>query len=503
MDRRDFLRGTAAVGALAVGAKALPARAASDPFVTLDATAQAELVAKGDVTSLELVDAAINRIERLNPQVNAFVHTMFDKAREQAASGNLPDGPFRGVPYGIKDLSELEGEPLTFGSNLFAGNVADKDNGSVTRAKEAGFVIVGKTNTPEFGLLGTTESHLLGKARNPWDLDYHTGGSSGGAAAAVASGMLPVAHASDGGGSIRIPASVCGLVGLKPSRGAMYTNTDGLPGDIGVRLCVSRSVRDTARVMDVSEVKGDQAVVTPTGFVEGPSSRRLRIAFATTNYRGDEAHPDVKAALDQTAQLCADLGHEIVEARPVVDGGEFLDHFMGIWSSSPAALVENAWLIGLTQFRWTNAEEGLEPWTRALAEWHQQREAANPGVIERALAYFQEVEAAYDTYFQEVDVELTPVLRRPPIKLGEQAPDVEFDALFERVVDYVSYTPQHNVAGTPGISLPLFTSSEGMPIGSQFATRKGGERTLLELAYELEQAKPWADRWAPVSAINL
>lgn len=507
MDRREFLQNSVAVGALATGSAMLgagKAQAQSDPFVRLDGMAQANLVRKGDVTPLELVDAAISRIETLNPKINAVVHTRFDKARALAASGDIPDGPFTGVPYLIKDLSDLEGEPLTFGSRLFAGNVADHDNGGVQRAKEAGLIILGKTNTPEFGLLGTTESDLLGAAHNPWDLDHHTGGSSGGAAAAVASGMVPFAHASDGGGSIRIPASVCGLVGLKPSRGKVFTvEGEGMPGDIGVRLAVSRTVRDSAQILNVSERKGADAIFEPTGFVATAADRRLKIAFSTVNYAGNDADAEVKAALESTAKLCEGLGHEIVETKPFLNAEEFLENFMGIWASAPSELVANAWLIGLTQFRWTNAEEGLEPWTRGLAEWYDKKEAANPGVIERSLAYFRKVEADYDAYFQTVDVELSPVLRTPPILIGDQGPHVEFDTLFDRVLDYVSYTPQHNVAGTPAISLPLSMSRANLPIGSQFATRKGGEATLLELAYELEAAAPWGDRWAPNSAVNL
>ncbi|MCR9242929.1 MAG: amidase [Rhodobiaceae bacterium] len=504
MDRRDFLRGSAAVGALATVTKPTVAWADSDPFVRLDGMAQADLVRRGEVSSLELVDAAIARIEKLNPKINAVISTRFDKARSLANSPDIPDGPFTGVPYLIKDLADLEGEPLTMGSRLFAGQIADHDHSSVQRAKQAGLVILGKTNAPEFGLLGTTESELLGDCRNPWNLDYHTGGSSGGAGAAVAAGMVPFAHASDGGGSIRIPASICGLVGLKPSRARLFTaNQEPLPGDIGVRLAVSRSVRDTAQILNVSERKGADAVFEPTGFVQGPNSRRLKIGFSTTNYAGNEASPDVKAALDATAKLCADLGHEIVETKPFLDAEEFLDHFMGIWASSPAFLVDNAWLIGLTQFRWTSAEEGLEPWTRGLADLFEKKEAANPGVVERAQVYFDRIVREYDAYFETLDVELTPVLRTPPVLLGEQAPDVAFDQLYERTIDYVSYTPQHNVAGTPAMSLPLFTSADGLPIGSQFATKRGGERTLLELAYELEAALPWADRWAPTSAVNL
>jgi amidase len=504
MDRRDFLRGSAAVGALAVGANPTLALADTDPFVRLDGMAQADLVRRGDVSSLELVDAAISRIEKLNPKINAVVHTRFDKARALASSGDIPDGPFTGVPYLIKDLSELEGEPLTFGSKLFAGNVADRDNGGVARAKQAGLIILGKTNTPEFGLLATTESDLLGAAHNPWDLARHTGGSSGGAGAAVASGMVPFAHASDGGGSIRIPASICGLVGLKPSRSRMFTEGDDqMPGDIGVRLAVSRSVRDTAQILNVSERKGTGAVYEPTGFITGPSTKRLKIGFSTLNYAGNDASPEVKAALNATAKLCAELGHEVVETKPFLNADEFLENFMGIWASSPAFLVDNAWLIGLSQFRWTNAEEGLEPWTRSLAEWFEKKEAANPGVVDRSLAYFDRIVREYDAYFETMDVELTPVLRTPPVLLGTQSPEIAFDQLFDRVLDYVSYTPQSNVAGTPAMSLPLFTSPEGLPIGSHFTAKRGGESTLLALAYELEAALPWADRWAPNSAVYL
>ncbi|MBG51978.1 MAG: amidase [Rhodobiaceae bacterium] len=505
MDRRNFLKGTAAAGALTVGLKALPARAAMDPFVKMDAMAQAALVAKGEVSSLELVDAAIARIEALNPKVNAVVSTRFDKARELASSGEIPGGPFTGVPYLIKDLSELEGEPHTLGSRLFENQIASVDNGSVQRAKAAGLVILGKTNTPEFGLLGTTESELLGPAKNPWDLTKHTGGSSGGAAAAVASGMVPFAHASDGGGSIRIPASVCGLVGLKPSRGRSFVAKDErkMPGDIGVRLAVSRSVRDTAQALNMAECKEGEGDLTPVGFVEGPSTRRLKIAMTTENYRGVDADADVKAAIEASAKLCADMGHEIVEAKPIVNPQEFLDNFLGIWASSPAYLVDNAWIIGLTQFRFISADYALEPWTHGLAKFFNDKEAANPGVVERAIAYFDKVSRDYDAYFQAIDVELTPVLRTAPIDLGVQSPDVEFETLFDRVTDYVSYTPQHNVAGLPAVSLPLFTGKGGLPVGSQFAARRGDERTLLELAYELEQARPWGNRWAPNSAANL
>lgn len=516
MDRRQVLKDSLAglaylaltgnsSSALAATSKIMRGNSSApmDPFVGLDATAQAALVRKGEVSALELVDAAINRIKRLNPQINAVIHTMFDLAREQAKSNDIPDGHFKGVPYLIKDLSDLAGQPLEHGSRLYQGNIASHDLGAVERAKKAGLIILGKTNTPEFGLMASTEPLLHGASKNPWDIKRHTGGSSGGAAAAVASGMVPFAHASDGGGSIRIPASVCGLVGLKPSSGRLY-KADGedskLSADIVCRLGLSRSVRDTARLLDISERKDRACEFRPVGMVTGSSSRRLKIAFSTSNQFGKKAEPEVQNAIEQTAKLCSDLGHEIIEDRPVADPEEFLENFMGVWAQGPYRLVRYAPLIGLTQLKWISAEEGLEPWTRGLADWYEKQESKNPGVIKRATRYFASMQRDYDDFFSTYDVELTPVLRTPPVKLGEHNPNVQFDILFERIVDYVSYTPQHNAAGTPAISLPLFQSTQGLPIGSQFAANRGNERTLLELAYELESVLPWANRWAKHSA---
>ncbi len=494
--RRRFLQGTAA--SLVTCALPFPARAARDEFAALDATAQAALVRSGQVTPLELVDAAIARIEALNPTINALVTPLFERAREQAR-GPLPDGPFRGVPYAIKDLSDYEGARTTFGSRLFANHVAEESNGIVQRALAAGLVIVGKTNTPEFGLTSTTESVLLGPARNPWSLDHHTGGSSGGAAAAVASGMLPFAQASDGGGSIRIPASVCGVFGLKPSRGRIYRIGENLPGEIAVRFAVSRSVRDSATLFAASERIDAEAPFPPVGVVTGPGERRLKIAFSKTHLNGRAPHPEVAAALDQTAALCAELGHTVVEAAPPLDSEEFIENFSALWASVPAMLASRAWLIGLTQLRLVRARDVLEPWTLGLADRFRK---AGDGALDRAIAYTQRFTRDYDRFFEDHDVLLTPVLPDPPVELGVLDPELPFDVAFDRVTDYVGYTPQHNVAGTPAMSVPLSFSAAGLPIGSQFATRRGGERTLLELAYELEQARPWAGRWAPHSAVT-
>lgn len=487
LNRRTFL-GTAAASAIVAGAASLraPFAYAKENFGNLDAMAQAELVRKREVTALELVDAAIARIEAVNPRVNAVVTAFFDKARA-AAKGKLPGGPLSGVPYLIKDLDDVAGTRCTSGSRLFANTISQKTSPVPESAIRAGMVILGKSNTPEFGLLGTTESLLLGPCHNPWNLDHSSGGSSGGAAAAVASGMLPVAHASDGGGSIRIPASACGLFGMKPSRGRMNLNLK-MAADIGVENCVSRTVRDSAMVFSLSE---DPAPLKPVGFIRGPSKKRLKIAFGTLNYYGNEPHEDVKAAVDATAKLCADLGHEIVEARNPVSGQAFIDAFLTVWASGPASFVQ------LAKSRGLKPEDVLEPWTLGLAEFYARKPK---GALQASLAFFADAERKVDAFMAQYDAWLTPVTQTPAPMLGEQAPTVPFDTLYERTVKYVSYTPIHNVAGTPAMSVPLGMSPDGLPIGSQFAAAKGGEGLLYALAYELEEAQPWAGRRAPVFA---
>ncbi|WP_339831913.1 amidase [uncultured Parvibaculum sp.] len=491
LSRRHFLKSTAAtaVVASAYGAGFRPALAAPD-LARLDALGQAELVARGEATAQELVDAAIARIEEVNPQVNAVVTELFERGRE-AARGELPEGPFTGVPNLVKDLDNLAGARTTSGSRLFADNIAAATDPLITANEAAGFIMVGKSNTPEFGLLGTTEPLLLKPSRNPWNLEHSTGGSSGGAAAAVASGMVPLAHATDGGGSIRIPASCCGVFGLKPSRGRIFLGGDTLPGDIGVQHCVSRSVRDSATLFSVTEMAGEDAVFAPVGRVTGPGKKRLKIAFDTMSYYGTEPDADVKAALEETAKLCADLGHEIVPARNPVEGEPFIEAFLTVWASGPSHLVALAKENGL------DPEEVLEPWTNGLAVYYD----AKPGdAMEKALAAFAAATAQVNAFMSGYDVWLTPMLASAPPKLGEQDPRVPFDTLYERTIRYVAYTPLHNVAGTPAMSVPLSWNDKGLPIGSQFAAPLGGEKVLFELAFELEQARPWADKVAPVFA---
>lgn len=486
--RRAMLTRTAAVGAAALASPfltPLAALAARDPFWRLDATAQAELVRRGEVSALELVDAAIARVEALNPVLNAVVTPTFERARE-AARGRLPDGPFRGVPYLIKDLNDQAGVRTTSGSRLFADYVAEATTPYVQRALDAGVISLGKSNTPEFGLLGTTESLELGPCRNPWNPDYTPGGSSGGAGAAVASGMVPFAHATDGGGSIRIPASCGGLFGLKPSRGRLGPAETDPGADISVHHCLSRSVRDSAAMLAAAEYRGRDAVLPPVGYVSGPGERRLRLALASRAHTGAAPHPEVEAATQRAAKLCADLGHRVEEAAPVVDGEAFVEAFMTVWSSGAAAVVDDV------RGRNLEPEAVLEPWTLGLAEYYRQRPQSALG---EALEHFRQIGGVYQAFFSRYDAVLTPTLAAPPVPIGEQAPTVPYQTLYERVLRWVAYTPVHNAAGTAAMSVPLAWSSDGLPIGIQFAAAQSGERTLLELAYQLESAAPWADRW--------
>lgn len=486
LNRRAFM-GTAAATAVAVASPATAKDAYSGP----DAVGQAGLVRDKQTTSLELVDAAIARIQAVNPKLNAVVAEYFDKARTQAKTAKS-HGPLSGMPYLIKDLNDIKGEIATSGSRLMAKHVGTENSLMAQKAIDAGMIVVGKTNTPEFGLLATTEGLLLGACHNPWNPAYSTGGSSGGAASAVASGMLPVAHASDGGGSIRIPASCCGVFGMKPSRGRMnFGAKEKMPGDIAVENCVSRSVRDSAMVFALSEDVSPKAALAPTGFVAGASKKRLKIAFGTLSYFGTEPHPDVKASVEATAKLCESLGHTIVPTKNPVQGEAFIDAFLTVWASGPAQLV------GLARSLKLKPEDVLEPWTLGLADFFAKKPKDS---LMKALGYFRSVEAATKTFMAQYDAWLTPVLAAPPPKLGEQAPTVPFDTLYDRVVHYVSYTPLHNVAGTPAMSVPLGMSSDGLPIGSQFAAGMGREDVLYALAYELESAQPWAGKHPPVWA---
>jgi amidase len=465
----------------------------TDPL-DADATGQAAMIAEGRISPAELLDATIRRAEAVNPGINALVTETFADARERARKGALPQGPMRGVPYAIKDLSATAGVRTTMGSRAMLGNVPTDDDVTVRVLRGAGVNLIGKTNTPEFGLISSTESLALGPCHNPWDREYSPGGSSGGAAAAVAAGILAAADASDGGGSIRVPAACCGLVGLKPSRGRItgsQDETDVLK--IAVKLAVTRSVRDTAALLAIYQGPQGLAGLAPLGVVMPNPGRRLRVAVSTRSAKGTDPVPDVVDAVQKAAQLCETLGHTVTEAAPQYDGLAFEDRFIDLWSSGAVDVRQLLLSRGVPE---ASLHEFLEPWTLWLAD---RARIAPAGTHQRVREQFLHVQSMVNQFMQNFDVWLTPVVSAPAPKLGEQGPQVAPPVLYKRVLDWAAYTPLANAIGTPAISLPLGMSGSGLPIGCMFMGRWGDEQTLLELAYQLEEAAPWFDRRPAVS----
>jgi amidase len=467
----------------------------------MDATAQAELVRSGEASPAELVDAAIERIEDLNPELNAVIHPLFEKAREAAAS-ELPDGPFRGVPFVLKDLGpHSEGDPFHEGTKFAkeAGHTEAYDTELVKRFRRAGLVLVGKTNTPELGILPTTEPEAYGPARNPWATDRSTGGSSGGSAAAVASGMVTVGHANDGGGSIRIPAACCGLVGLKPTRARTSFGPDfgDIMGGLVNDHVVVRSVRDSAALLDAiaGPAPGDPYVAPaparPFADEVGADPGRLRVGMMTTAPGGQwEPHADVVAATEAAGKLLESLGHGVEPgAYPAsLDDPEYIPHFLVRWSSG------TAWAL-----RWWEARLGreigpddVEACTWALAEMGRQHSGADLFV---ALEKSQQAGRRAAEWHEEYDLLLTPTMGEPPTSIGEYAPDPENPLMpIVRATPIASFTAPANVTGQPAISLPLHWADDGVPIGVQLIAAFGREDLLLRVAAQLEEAQPWADR---------
>lgn len=471
-----------------------------EELMWMDATAQAELVRAKEVKPVELVDAAIERIERLNPRLNAVVTPMYEQARE-AAQGVLPDGPFRGVPFLLKDLmASYAGVRMTWGSAFLRDYVPDHDSELVARLKRAGLVIVGKTNAPEFGILPTTEPVLFGATRNPWDPGRTTGGSSGGSAAAVAAGMVAVAHANDGGGSIRIPASCCGLFGLKPTRARNPLGPDigDVMGGLVAEHVVSRSVRDSAALLDatagpdVGDPYWAPPAVRPYAQEVGIDPGRLRIAFSTRAPSGAKIHPDCVEAVHDAARLCVDLGHEVSENAPDIDGSLLVKAFTAVWVSGCASGIDGfAFASGRTP-----RQDLFEPLTWALYEKGHHTTGSEYLMSQTIL---QQISRHIARFFEEYDIWLTPTLAEPPLPLGSfaEAPDNPMKG-FYRAVDFVPFTPIANTTGQPAMSVPLYWNKEGLPVGTHFFGRFGDEGALFRLAAQLEAARPWADRRPPV-----
>jgi amidase len=470
----------------------------------LDAMEQAELVRTKQVKPIELVDAAIARIDRLNPELNAVVTTMFQEARAYARDDrNLPNGPFRGVPYLLKDiLSAYAGVPLTSGCTFLRDYVPDHDSELVARLKRSGLIILGKTNTPELGLVATTEPRLFGPTRNPWNPRQTAGGSSGGSCAAVASGMVPMAHANDGGGSIRIPASCCGVFGLKPTRArtALAPDLGIMTGGLVVEHAVTRSVRDSAALLDATAgpAAGDPywpAQPTRPFLKEaGTDPERLRIAFTTSAATGTPVHPDCVQATEEAAKLCASLGHDVFEDHPKVEGEELFRSFMTVWAAGCAASIDG-WARATHR---SPSEDQFEPVTWSLYQIGSRISASSYMLSQ---VFLQSVSREIARFMANYDVVLTPTLAQPPPPLGSfSSPPLDPLEVQQRLAAFTPFAPLANVTGQPAMSIPLHWNAEELPIGTHFVARFGEEATLFRLAGQLEAARPWASRWPPISA---
>jgi len=458
-----------------------------------DGLGLAALVRRGEVSPAELVEEAIARIERHNPVLNAVVYKAYDEAR-RAARGSLPDGAFRGVPFLIKDLGmQVAGMPMTDGSVYTRDEVSTEDSPLVERHRAAGLVILGKTNTPERGITGTTESRLLGPCRNPWNPDHISGGSSGGAASAVAAGIVPLAHASDGLGSIRIPAACCGLFGLKVTRernpgGADIGNS---ANGFGVSHVVTRSVRDSAAMLDAT---GHPQAAMPFASPGRPDSYleelrvppgRLRVAFSAETPSGRPIDPEIRRALEDTASLLILLGHDVREQGLGIDYRKLYRASNVIGAANAAAAQAELY----EKLGREPREDELEPLT-----WSGLRlgRKLSGDVVFRALRDMRRLTHEVLRFFDTFDVYLTPVMGTPPPKIGHIDPvRLEPREVGKRQSVAFPFTPPFNFTGQPAMSVPLAWSETGLPIGMQFAARYGDEATLIRVAAQLEGARPW------------
>ena len=489
---------------------------------TLDALSIAGLVKKGEVTPLELAEDAIRRIEKPNPQLNAVIHSMFDEARKVAES-DLPDGPFKGVPFLLKDLiTTYAGAPYSKGCKGLKHYIAPLDNELMRRFRAAGLVTLGKTNTPEFGLAGTTEPEAFGPSRNPWNPDHTTGGSSGGTAAAVASGMVPFASGGDGGGSIRVPASCCGLFGLKPSRGRVPMAPQGemWQGAV-VEHVLTRSVRDSAAMLDV--IQGDApgmpyfAKMQERPYLEEVQTHpgKLKIAFSSASPIDTPVHPECVEAVQKTARLLEDLGHHVEEARPGYDGFEMARAFIVMYLTEATNEVDD--LQNLLGRKATRADVEPLTWTsNLLGKAHSALE------LNKALQVWNKIARIMGNFHEHYDLLLTPTMAVPPPRLGEMRPSKSeqmlmgivntfslgrllkvsgiVEQLAEKNLAPVPFTQVANMTGQPAMSVPMHWTADGLPCGVQFTAAIGEEGLLFRMAGQLEQAAPWFGKVPPLFA---
>ena len=464
----------------------------------IDAIGQAELVSSGKVTPLELLDAAIERAEQLNPAINALTFTWFEQARDMARNLHANASmPLRGVPFILKDLhAAMNGFPLSNGNKAMKAAAANSNYTAeiVQRFINAGLIIFGRGNSPEFGSLPTTEPEAWGPTRNPWDLARTPGGSSGGSASAVAAGIVPIAHASDGGGSIRIPAACCGLVGLKVSQGRISMGPYRDESNLGVEHCVSRTVRDSARLLDATHGPGiGDVIIAPTPrrpFIEevGADPGHLRIGMLDFNPRGGDVHADCVEGVHKTARLLESLGHHVEPGFPdIFSDNEIGRAFSMLWSTNMGTAIR----------RFSDAlGREMTPDDIEAMNWAQAEFAKGVNGVDFSLAQASSIlfrRAIQSWWTQGWDLLLTPTLAAPPLPIGSMPnnPARPMTPLMTAGT-WVSFTAQFNISGQPAISLPLHRNADGLPIGMQLVAAYGCEDVLIRVASQLEQATPWA-----------
>jgi amidase len=447
-----------------------------------DATELAARIRSKEITGAEACEAAVRRAETMQPLLNAV--ECADYARALAGADAPSPGPFAGVPTYVKDNVDVGGLPTGHGTDAFAPKPAAEDGPFVEQLKAVGLIVLGKSRLPEFGFSASTEYARRDPVRNPWHRDYSAGASSGGAAALVAAGVVPLAHANDGGGSIRIPAAACGLVGLKPSRGRLVPDAADtrLPVRIVTQGVVTRSVRDTAGFYAAAEEHWRNPRLPPIRCVEGPSRTRLRIGVVSDSVTGTATDEETRRCVLATADLLSDLGHAVEEAQMPVSS-RFAEDFSLYWGLL-GLLVATAGTRVLDRDFDVNRTDNL---TRGLARMCRRELARTPGMIYRLRRSTQE----YRKVFTRHDVLLSPVLGHTTPPIGHLSPTLPFEELFPRLQAYVGFTPLNNASGGPGISLPLGRTVAGLPIGCHLSADLGDERTLIELAFEIEEARPW------------
>jgi amidase len=466
-------------------------------FQDHDAVGLAELVATGETTPQELLESAIEAVERTNGSVNAVVTKMYDEAARFIKEDLGTDGPLRGVPYLLKDLrADYAGVPTTSGSRFFIDNIPERDSELVRRIKAAGLVVFAKTNTPEFGGNVSTEPVLFGATRNPWNLDRIAGGSSGGSAAAVAAGMAPASHASDGGGSIRIPSSCCGLFGLKPTRGRNPAGPvfgEAWNG-LSMEHAITRTVRDSAAILDATAgpAVGDAYWAPPQERPYVEEARRdpepLRIAYSVTAKSGVAVDPQNVAAVERTAEWLENMGHQVEEREPEYDGAVLGDAVRTIIGGNMMAAVRE-------RSRRVGRDPGPDDLERVIRLRVALGDSLTAAQYAAAVQTMHRAGRVLGEFMTEWDLIMTPTVARPPLRIGELNTNTDdVDTFLKNLYGFIPFTAVYNATGQPAMSVPLHHDSDGLPLGIQFAGRFGDEATLFRVAGQLERAYPWADR---------